>query len=154
MLYGEFSDVLRALKKHKKKPKTLRSWAKSTKGGGWRRQPWQDKWQKLKQLAGKYSLLPAMETLNGLPAIIFLNWPVSLLPLSLLTANFRKTISSSVKQIVPFFFVQRKKTFNQAFEFGPGFTSMCFKMPSALTMSIGINACLRVFSGMARVVFP
>src|SRR5690606_32370783 len=28
----------------KKKPKTLRSWAKSTKGGGWRRQPWQDKW--------------------------------------------------------------------------------------------------------------
>jgi len=25
----------------KKKPKTLQSWAKSTKGGGWRRQPWQ-----------------------------------------------------------------------------------------------------------------
>ena len=27
----------------KKKPKTLQSWAKSTKGGGWRRQSWQAK---------------------------------------------------------------------------------------------------------------
>ena len=27
-----------ARKKDKKKPKTLQSWAKSTKGGGWRRQ--------------------------------------------------------------------------------------------------------------------
>jgi hypothetical protein len=27
--------------KNKKKPKTLQSWAKSTKGGGWRRQLWQ-----------------------------------------------------------------------------------------------------------------
>jgi hypothetical protein len=29
----------------KKKPKTLQSWAKSTKGGGWRRQSWQAKEQ-------------------------------------------------------------------------------------------------------------
>ncbi len=109
--------------------------------------------KKLKQLAGKYSLLPAIETLNGLPAIIFLNWPVFLLPLSLLTANFRKTISSSVKQIVLFSFVQRKKIFSQAFEFAPRFTSMCFKMATRFSMSIGINACLRVFSGMNGLVF-
>lgn len=110
--------------------------------------------KRLKQWAGKDSLLPAMKTLNRLPAIIFLIWPEFLLPLSLLTANFRKTISSSVKQIVLFLFVQRKKTFNQAFEFGLWFTSMCFKKASTRAMSIGINACLRVFSGIARLLFP
>ena len=30
-------------KTDKKKPKILQSWAKSTKGGGWRRQPWHEK---------------------------------------------------------------------------------------------------------------
>ena len=69
--------------------------------------------------------------------------------LSLLTANFERSISSSVKQIVLLFFVQRKKIINQAFEFAPNLLQSVSKQTHSTRMSIGnyagLGVCLYIF---------
>jgi hypothetical protein len=64
--------------------------------------------------------------------------------LSLLTANFRKTISSSVTQIVLLFFVRCKKIISQAFEFAPNLLQSVSKQTHPMHMSIGNYTGVRV----------
>src|SRR5690606_23474534 len=67
-------------------------------------------------------------------------------PLSLLPANFRKSISSSVRQIVLLFFVRCKKNINQAFEFAPNLLQSVSNKTHPTHMSIGnyagVGVCL------------
>src|SRR5690606_17959401 len=70
--------------------------------------------------------------------------------LLLLTANFRKTISSSVKQIVLLFFVRCKKNISQAFEFASDLLQSVSKQTHSPLMSIGNYAGVRVCLDILR----